>query len=388
MDTRQLRLFDDAESALVTRGLKALSRASTHDADALRGQLRQLIDLSNLVRASPSLREPDSFAGKQRSEETLIEHLCENDGLSGELALPLKATLSRTFLIAKIQFLRGFVQACAYYSNRAGDELSELDSRLRDELAQSIYTQLAEELLLALLRKPDVRLATKRRAAEQLIQIWENAQVEIDDFCPLLESAWRARNRVNADLGSLLGTSEYFRLVCEDCPSDFLSFFARDEVSLQQKQAFEEFLFDMTFEEVATLRTAMRNNNVEAISVEWAEQVLGRKIERERVEDRIDPIALYRSYFRRQLAADFRIVAGRPGPRRTAEAYMMIYLLDHNMTARRSADAAACPHPLAPLEGGRARTTGGEDRAAGDEATDPDATGGGRADGGGDEPPG
>jgi hypothetical protein len=45
--------------------------------------------------------------------------------------------------------------------------------------------------------------------------------------------------------------------------------------------------------------------------------------------DEIDPVSLYRSYSRRQLAADFRILAGGDGPRRTAEAYLMIYLLDH-----------------------------------------------------------
>ena len=39
-------------------------------------------------------------------------------------------------------------------------------------------------------------------------------------------------------------------------------------------------------------------------------------------------MALYRSYQRRQLAADFRLMSGAPGPRRTAEGYLMVYLLD------------------------------------------------------------
>ena len=42
----------------------------------------------------------------------------------------------------------------------------------------------------------------------------------------------------------------------------------------------------------------------------------------------IDPMALYRSYQRRQLAADYRLMSGAPGPRRTAEGYLMVYLLD------------------------------------------------------------
>jgi hypothetical protein len=331
-DSAELRLFDDAESALVRRALKALDTSTPGDADALRDQLRRLTELSHMVRDSPSLRAPDLFAGRQRSLESLLDHLCENDGLAGELALPLKATLSRTFLVAKIQFLRGIERAIAFAGRHGDARFTALEAPLREELAQSIYTQLAEELLLALLRKPDVRRVTKRRAGEQLIAIWENAEIEIDDFCPLLESAWHARNRMTADLGSLLGTSEYFQLVCQDCSEDFLDFFARDEVSLQQKQAFEEFLFDMTFEEVGSLREAMREQHIDVVSLDWAERVLGRRIEREGSKERIDPIALYRSYFRRQLAADFRIVAGRPGPRRTAEAYMMIYLLDNPST--------------------------------------------------------
>jgi hypothetical protein len=39
-------------------------------------------------------------------------------------------------------------------------------------------------------------------------------------------------------------------------------------------------------------------------------------------------MALYRSYQRRQLAADFRLLSNAPGPRRTAEGYLMVYLLD------------------------------------------------------------
>jgi hypothetical protein len=190
---------------------------------------------------------------------------------------------------------------------------------------------MAEDLLLALLRKPDVSDFTKKRAAAQLIAIWDEAAVEIDQFCPLLESAWRARNRITVGLGSLLGASEYFRLVAQDCAPQFLDFFARDEVSLAENQAFTEFLFGLTYEELVQLRVAMKAQGIETASHMWASNVLGREIEHECDErdfEEIDPISLYRSYSRRQLAADFRILAGSEGPRRTAEAYLMVYLLN------------------------------------------------------------
>jgi hypothetical protein len=72
----------------------------------------------------------------------------------------------------------------------------------------------------------------------------------------------------------------------------------------------------------------MREQGLSTVTPAWGSQLLGRTIEVLEHSREIDPMALYRSYNRRQLAADFRLMAGAPGPRRTAEAYLMIYLLD------------------------------------------------------------
>ncbi len=326
----ELRLFDEAESELIARALVALAQIAPGDADILSGLLAQVADINAMIWRMPSLKKPQILGGVERDSQTLIDQLIRTDGLSGDLDLPLKATLQRTFLMSKIQFLRAFVKSTSALSDKA-PQLRPLSLQLREELAQSIYTQLAEELLLALLRKPTVQIHTKQRAANQLITIWDNAALEIDEFCPLLESAWHARNRVTVGLGSLLGASEYFRLVAEDCEPEFLDFFSRDEVSEQENQAFTEFLFGLTWEELTILRDRMKQEGIDACSEEWATVVLGRPMEHDCAtddHDEIDPVALYRSYQRRQLAADFRILAGTPGPRRTAEAYLMIYLLD------------------------------------------------------------
>lgn len=329
-----LRLFDDAESELVARSMLVLSQKAPQDAQVLGRMVSQLADINKLIIQTPSLRTTETLGGVSRDEDSLIVHLTQLDGLGGELDLPFKATLQRTFLTCKIQFLRGFVTATSALVPNDTDTMRPLNLQLRDELAQSIYTQMAEELLLALLRKPDIRDKTKRQAASQLIAIWDNATLEIDEFCPLLESAWRARNRITVGLGSLLGATEYFRLVTQDCATQFLDYFARDEVSEAENLAFSEFLFGLTYEELDTLRRRMRAEGKENATEEWACKVLGRTMEHEcepANTDEIDPMSLYRSYSRRQLAADFRILADAEGPRRTAEAYMMIYLLDHEL---------------------------------------------------------
>jgi hypothetical protein len=327
---KEPELFDNAEASIVSAALVALSKDAPADAAILSERIKQLQVLNHTVFDSPSLSSNQTLGGQTRSPQSLVDHLTQTDGLIGDLDLPIKATLQRTYLLAKIQLFRGLVTAVSALCTGPESLLFPLALDLREELAQSIYTQMAEDLLLALLRKPSVETPTKRRAARQLIQIWDNATLEIDDFCPFLESAWHARNRVNPGLGSLLGTTEYFRLVAEDCSDRFLDFFARDGVSEAEDQAFAEFLFGLTWEELETLRNEMKRQHIDVTDEAWAQEILGRAIEHDCDDGKnIDPIALYRSYTRRQLAADYRILSGKPGPRRTAESYLMIYLLDN-----------------------------------------------------------
>jgi hypothetical protein len=320
-------VLDRHESELVEQAMAAVAARSPADAQILQNLINELRATSELLDRQRPLRRPTALGGEARDESTLIDHLCCIDGLSGDLALPLKATLSRTHLLTKINFLRGFVKATAALG-ADHPQAAKMTHELREEVAQSIYTLLAEELFLALLRKPDVSRRTKQRAADQLITIWDDAALEIDDFAPLLESAWHARNRINTAYGTLLGATETFRLVTEDCSPEVLEFFGRDGMSADESAAFEEFLFNMTSEELATLRRAMQQQHVSAASPAWAAEVLGRQIEDLEHSHEIDPMALYRSYQRRQLAADFRLMSGAPGPRRTAEGYLMVYLLD------------------------------------------------------------
>ena len=157
-------LFDHRELAVVERALAAVASRAPADADVLRGLIRQLREAQILLDESRALRAPTALGGEPRTESTLIGHLISLDGLSGDLALPLKANLSRTYLLTKINFLRAFVKATTALE-RSSPEFHEFSHDLREELGQSIYTLLAEELFLAMLRKPDIDERIKRRAA-------------------------------------------------------------------------------------------------------------------------------------------------------------------------------------------------------------------------------
>jgi hypothetical protein len=131
----ELRLFDEAESELVARALIALSMINPGDAAVLSRLMSQLADINNMAQAAPSLRNRTSLGGSDRDEATLSEHLCNLDGLEGDLCLPIKASLQRTFLVAKIQFLRAFVKSTGALNDPL-TALRPLHLQLRYELAQ------------------------------------------------------------------------------------------------------------------------------------------------------------------------------------------------------------------------------------------------------------
>src|SRR5687767_13761223 len=100
--------------------------------------------------------------------------------MAGDLVLPEKAHVARAFLLSKIALLRAFEEAL-------GAEPG-LHAEVHAEVSQSVYTLIATEILTDLLLDPGVGAHTRSRVARQLILIWDRAaQLEIDDFCPMLE---------------------------------------------------------------------------------------------------------------------------------------------------------------------------------------------------------
>src|SRR5687767_10038637 len=132
-------LFDHRELALVERAMAALQSRAPADAEVLKRLIRQLRGTQELLEGTRALRTNTALGGEPRNEQTLITHLISLDGLAGDLALPLKATLSRTYLLTKINFLRGFVKATTALE-ATSPEFHTFSHDLREELAQSIYT--------------------------------------------------------------------------------------------------------------------------------------------------------------------------------------------------------------------------------------------------------
>ncbi len=316
--------FDDKERALYEASLTLLRERTPDQVPVVEQALDRLRRAASLVRDCPSIQH--SFRGRDTvSSETLIDLLCRVPDYDLDMHVPTKAILGNAYLLVKINFFKGL--GYAIESAFGGPELLE---RVNDEAGQSIYSKLAEELFLAIVTDPAGRRNVKVHAARELFNIWEHRlDAEIDDFAPVLESVWLARDRVRPVLGTLKGTSEFLRMLGMASNHSFFDHFVDDDVPEEELNAFEEFLFGIAHEEIRKLRDHMESHEQGVVSQEQARGILGRKND-SWVPLWGGPQAIYSSYKKRKVKAHYRTLTNAPGPKKTAEEYVMIAFLDRD----------------------------------------------------------
>jgi hypothetical protein len=191
----------------------------------------------------------------------------------------------------------------------------------------------------------------KRLAAQNLVALWEGRmRFATDRFCPLLRSAWAARTHAPRAFGTLMGASEIFSLLFAECDPKFVEWFTHHAGKSEQVQAFEEFLFDLPYESLERVRQRMAEEGKNVVGPQEVERMLG--FHAGELRPLLgDPKALYSSYRRRRVKAQYRTSMGVPGPKRTAEGFLLEALLLDEAGARAFAapPAPAVPAPVPPL---------------------------------------
>lgn len=311
--------FDESERAIVRDAMRTVAEANTEEAVLLEANLDRLAHTAAVIRDSPPIASSLPVRGSRSSfsSESLVDLLCRVPDYDFDLHIPTKAVLGQAFLVAKINFFK----ALGYSLEAIGASREQVDH----ELGQSIYSKLAEELFISIVSDPDALDAVKRAAAKSLFRIWnERLTTEIDDFAPFLESVWRARDKLRPVLGTMRGTHEMFRLIEESHDGRVLDYFTED-VPDEQIHAFEEFLFGISHEEVQRLRDHLIEQSVSVVSHDDARRVLGRH--KESWVPTGGPQSFYSSYKKRRVRAAYRLLTNTPGPKKTAEEYVMTAFL-------------------------------------------------------------
>jgi len=317
-----MECMDTLEARFITNALEFISKRTPETSKALEAQLARATSVAKMAASFPSLLDSPAGAVAGDSPHSLVQILCQVEPGMSSLNLPIKAVMGDAFLTAKIQVFQAFRKALLKQTD-APERLLEAANR---EVAQSLQTRLLAELLWDLVRDQEIPLDQRQVAAKELVRLWESPDtLEVDDFFPVIEAAWKARNRIKVTYGSLVGVTEFYQLIREHCPPMFVSYFTRNDVSEDENMAFQEFLFGLSHEDLSRLRKAMAEQGLNVIDRKFAQDTL--KLS-ERAATGQSPEALYISYRKRQKATQLRRLTGLPGPRYTAEAYLILHLLE------------------------------------------------------------
>ncbi len=320
--------FDQEERACIRDVWRALGTAEADAGEAPRQTLRQGV---RLLGAMGRLLRDCPMSGTEGPDphQDLTHRLLGGDAATFEILLPTRALVSRTLVMAEVNFYRTLVDQCSKVL--AAEILEELLPKLTRRVCVCLYTRLLEEVLTHIASDRSVRSDVREKAVLALLEIWDRATYRVIRFFPLLEATWEARRRVRVALGTLAGTHEVFSLLAEGCDARFVDYFMRTKPSEEEQQAFREFLFGSTTEALQKLEAHMRATGCDSIDnsqLESGMQVLD-------LGDSSDPATgLYSFFLARHIRAQARRLEQSPGPKRTAEEYVMLAYLRRMPTGR------------------------------------------------------
>ncbi len=299
----------------------AKDKKLTADADSIRSNTDALIELARAISQYPSILGTHQWGGTIKSVESLVEMLSYSHSIDKLMHIPTKAVLGKGFLIAKVNlFMMMKIMA------EMNGEKENVGVKILPLITNTVFTLMSEEVFLALIEDREIEEHIRNRAAFLLANIWEyRLNQSVKDFAPILNSIWEARKSLCPAYGTMMGFSEISRISQTTPPAwiDFLQSIENSEVNFQ---SLEEFLFNLTYEEIGRLRLEMKRRNVGVVHRKDIESFIGSK----RVYpffDESDPRDMYQFFRHRKVNARFRRRAILEGPTKTFEELLMVFLL-------------------------------------------------------------
>ncbi|HUU02087.1 MAG TPA: hypothetical protein VM425_11635 [Myxococcota bacterium] len=327
------QVFEPEEIVLAGRVLAELAGEGSEEAAASAEHLRmvmdQLVRLRQVVTSYASVVEPHVVAGQHRDVHTLAEAICRSNPYNIEAIIPTRAVVGRAYLVARFNFLRLLGRVAKHHmpDNRDRDELIENISRF---VRQAVTTIIAEDILISIAGDCNLRLELRRKATFVLADLWERRTARpVREFFPVLISVWEAKSRSAISYGTLSGTSELLELIREGCDPAAIDYFTSDNLSNEEQQALFEMVFNATFEELETMHRYMEHNRKDVLGPSEVAQLFNVPLSdlHQTVEN---PKDMFFTFRERQVNAYHRLIHNLTGPKKTAEEYLMIFLLEQS----------------------------------------------------------
>lgn len=212
------------------------------------------------------------------------------------------------------------------YVARETERLAEFEDEILSLIAGNVSSLTAEEVFISIIEDMRIPEEVRFRAGHQVARIWEfRVDYGVKEFAPILHTLWKSREKLVPHFGTMLGFSELCML-SKETETSWFDFLQRDELTEDEICALEEFIFGLTHEEILYLRKSMEENGKISLSRQEVESLLDKPQHYpEYWSD--DPRELYRSFRDRKHHSRFRARAATPGPKKTLEEYLMVFLL-------------------------------------------------------------
>ena len=311
------------QKELIQQVMPHIKAIDPEKAENFQERLDSLELLAQAVARFPSLLERHELIGGMRTPTSLIDSLIDHqDAGDAILQLPSKAMLGKGLLVAKMHTFSTF----AKYTHHI-PELKPFSKAFDTETVSSMYSLLIEDVYLNLIRDTTQPMDFRREWALSLLLLWEHwndqgsAQV-----APVLESVWMARRKLAPAFGTMMGTSELL-LISMQMDDQWIAFIKQKLSDPGVSQAMEEFLFGISFEQINTLRTILKEKGIPAIGRDEVSKFLGEHVKSDAGLDYRD---FYAKYTVRRDNARSRTRLKLNGPHKTLEDYFIQFVTEQN----------------------------------------------------------
>ncbi len=319
----EISLLTPQERTLIDQFMPLVKEKDEERWQIFNDRLHDLEQLAKAVARFPSLLERHELAGGTRTPtiliSSLIKHLDEGDAT---LQLPSKAILGKGFLVAKAHTLSSFSK---YAKRMEGGE--KLANDLANETVSAMFCLLAEDVYLNLIRDNTQPEEFRRQWALSLLLLWEHWNDQTaETVAPVLQTVWKARRRLAPAFGTMMGTSELL-MISMQMDEQWIQFIKHKMGDNGVSQAMEEFLFGISYEQITTLRSILREKGISAIGRDEVSSFLGQHV---KADAGLDYRDFYSMYTIRRDNARSRKRLNLTGPHKTIEDYFIQFVTERN----------------------------------------------------------
>jgi hypothetical protein len=309
-------VLNEGEERLIEEIVLWLGQRNSEESRLAQERIQCLRGLGEAVFRYPSVRESHVLRGEARDGDKLIKSLCAFSAASHLLHIPTKVVAARSFLVAKFH-------AFSLLAMLARDN-DGFYQALRRITLSVISILITEEVYFSCLENSSFPQNLKLGIANDLVSLWDSGtDPRAIRHLSALEALWTARESAPPAFGTMNGSSELLRITI-DMGDDWHDFLVEESTSDETKQALEEFLFSLSYEEIIEVRSRLRRFGVSAVNYDEIRSYLGRQPSYTMVKG-ADIKDIYNFFVDRRDAALFRKQISAPGPLHTLEELYIKY---------------------------------------------------------------